>query len=113
MAIYSEIEEISSSISSFSLDDISVTLRIIFKKERDTLVFSFYLDIALVKKDKTLFIKFIKQFMVILFQLFLCGYSSHSSTFLSNVDVTITSEGIYSALLAIEQSGLFSVPHLL
>ena len=42
--------------------------------------------------------------MVILFQLFLCGYSSHSSTFLSNVDVTITSEGIYMALLAIRQS---------
>ena len=103
MAIYSEKEEISSFISSFSLDDISVTLRIILKK-RETRVFSFNLDIALVKKDKTLFIKFIKQFMVILFQLFLCGYSSHSSTFLSNVDVTITSEGIYSALVAIGQS---------
>ena len=104
MAIYSEKEEISSFISSFSLDDISVTWRIIFKTERETRVYSFYLDIALVKKDKTLFIKFIKQFMVILFRLFLCGYSSHSSTFLSNVDVTITSEGIYSALVAIGQS---------
>ena len=35
MAIYSEKEEISSFISSFSLDDISVTLRIIFKTERN------------------------------------------------------------------------------
>lgn len=94
MAIYSEKVEISSSISSFSLDDISVTLRII-KKKRETRVFSFYLDIALVKKDKTLFIKFIPQIYGHFVSIVSSGYSSHSSTFLSNVDVTITSEGIY------------------
>ena len=43
--------------------------------------------------------------------LFLWGFSSHSRSFHSNGDVTVTGEGL--ALMAIKQWGFFSVPHLL
>ena len=41
------------------------------------------------------------------------GFSSHSRNFRSYGDVTIASEVLCSALMAIEQLGLFNVPHLL
>ena len=41
------------------------------------------------------------------------GFTSHSRIFHSYEDVTITSEQLYSALMALEQCGFYSVPHLL
>ena len=65
---------------------------------------------------------FIRNIMIIhacLFVFVCLGISSHSRIFHTFGDVTITGEGratnfdLYSALMAIEQWGFFSVPHLL
>ena len=46
-------------------------------------------------------------------KLFVWGFSSHSRNFHSFGDVTVTDEGILSALKTIKQRGILSVPYLL
>ena len=45
--------------------------------------------------------------------MFVCGFSSHSRNFHPYVDVIIANFDLWSALMAIEQWGFFSVPHQL
>ena len=50
---------------------------------------------------------------VVVFVKFSGFFSSNKRIFHSFGDVTITCEGLYSALMAIKQRGFFSMPHLL